>query len=341
MLAASHAAAWLAAPLCALPAMAGAAGGLQLVIEGASGLGNGPYDEFVQQLQMQQALRAPTSAPGATDDLALDGIRTRSLPPLANSGRPAISQPSAAQPARVTVAVGARAAQAALDATQERTPLLLALLSRMDYAALSRHPAMTQPQRPMAVLLREPALGVQLALARMMLPDASHLGVIASADIEPLVAELRQAESPLHVAVRYAVDAASLSDALRSILPEADALLILSDRLGNDATASLTLLHAAAAARKPAFATSEASVRAGALAAAIATPAQLASQALALSDQLAQGAALRHAPAPILQPAMSVSVRVNQNVAARLGIVLPNAARLAEQLNASLSLHPF
>lgn len=304
---------------------------LRLLANTAQASEPGPYGEFIRQLQIMQALQpladtrpaAPPSASPPHGGADLSGVRTRGLPP--RNAPPATTSPASL----VEVAVGPQAARAALDQPSGDGPLLLALLSRLDYHGLQSHPALRQPRRPIAVLLREPELGRQAALIRALLPPRPRIGVVASADVEPLVEELRASDGQ-DLIVQYVSDAAALADALRKVLGEADALLVLSDRLGNDATASLTLLHAAAAARKPAFTTSEAGVRAGALAAAVASPSQLASQAMALSRELARTASPH---APRVETAGAVSVFVNASVAQRLGIPAPDAAALADLLN--------
>ncbi|WP_162846648.1 ABC transporter substrate binding protein [Corticibacter populi] len=328
------------------------AGDLQLITQRGSPTASDSYDGFVQQLRTLVAQQGETGErvqvidlgsprlPQAGDgDSVLGGVRTRSIPAprrAAAGGGPASPAPGPASGSGsgrdVQIAVGPRAARSLLDAGDGSTPLLLALLSRMEYEALRQHPALLAPRRPIAILLRDPAPALQLALALAILPADARLGVVASADIDPLVQDLLQAAGPRDLVIGYAASASELAGVLQEVFQQADALLILSERLGNDANAGLSILHAASAQRKPAFATSEASVRAGALAAAAPDQRQLAEQALALGRRLARD---RPAGGPWLEYAYPVSVYTNPSVATRLDIALPDAAQLSEHLHAA------
>ena len=309
--------------------------------------------EYLQQLQVQYgrkaqasarlrintinelgAARSPSGSAPADDVTA--GIRTRSIPGRSTSaGSAAAVMPATSATDQVQVAVGLDAARRLLDQAGQQGPLLLALLSRPEWDALRQLPALTHPQRPIAVLLREPAISTQVALAEAILPANSKLGVVATTSLEPMVQELQRNARSKNLIIGYAADARALASTLQDVLPRSDGLLILSDRLGDETSAGITLLHAAATARKPAFATSEAGVRAGALAGAIPTPAQLAQQTLALSNYLSDQGTRPPWPPALVAYARPISVYVNPNVAQRLGMTLPDTQLLAERVNAA------
>lgn len=299
-----------------------------------------PHAEFVRHLRDLQeggrfhVLRLDGATPAAgtevaaavvvEEDRANPGVRTRGIRPSA----------SAAAAEGVTVAVGARAARAAID-RPGTDPLLLAMLSRLDYENLRSLPALRRPERRVGVLLRDPAMADQLALVSAALPQKRRLGVVVTTESEPLLRELRHAAAPApgwELQIEYAPDARSLATALRNVLPRSDALMVLPDLIGDDQAATLAVLRAAASASLPVFGASDGMVRSGGLAAAVSTPAQLAQQARAIGQRLAAGAG---ATAPLIEAATPASVRVNVTVARGLGLRLPDERELTERVAAA------
>lgn len=296
------------------------------------------HAEFARALRLAQptaeVLRLPAgtaafppvaAAPEAADTAAGDeraanaGVRTRSLR-------------AAVPPERLTVAVGATAARAALERGGSE-PLLLAMLSRLDYEGLRPLPALRLPGRRIGVLLREPSFADQLVLASAVLPGRRRLGLVATAESEPLLRELQQAAAggDWSLQLAQAPDALSLAGALRAVLPRSDLLLVLPDTIGSSQAATLAVLHAGASAGVPVIGSNEGLVRSGALAAAVATPALLARQAQALGRRLAAGPGLG-AAGPVVESAAPAEARVNPTVARSLGLVLPSEQALSERL---------
>ena len=248
------------------------------------------------------------------------GVRTRSL------------RHSAPAPESVTIAVGATAARAALGRPGQE-PLLLAMLSRLDYESLKALPALRRSERRIGVLLREPAMGDQLALVNAVLPGKRRLGLVVTGESEPMLRELQHAAANWQLQVEYAPDARSLGAALRAVVPRSDALIVLPDLIGENQAATLAVLRAGAGAGLPVFGSSEGMVRSGGLAAAVSTPAQLAHQARGMGARLA-GAAGAVGGAPLVESATPASVRVNPNVARGLHLRLPSEQDLAERVTA-------
>lgn len=238
-------------------------------------------------------------------------------------------RPPAAADIDMTIAVGATASRAAID-RPGADPLVLAMLTRLDYERLKSQPAFRRTDRRVGVLLRDPAMADQLALVDAVMPRQRRLGVVATAESEPLLRELQRAAQGWDLQIEYAPDARSLAAALRAVLPRSDALMVLPDLIGDNQAATLAVLRAGAVAGLPVFGASEGLVRSGGLAAAVSTPAQLAQQARSLARKLAapgSGGVLVEAAAP-------ATVRVNATVARGLGLRLPDERELTERMTA-------
>jgi putative ABC transport system substrate-binding protein len=293
---------------------------------------NAAHAEFVRLLRESQdassrfelvrlpADGTPTDRVAAGgEDRANAGVRTRSLRP-----HPAVDLP-------VTMAVGVAAARSAIE-RPGHDPLVLAMLSRLDYESLKGNPALKRGDRQVGVLLREPAMADQLALIDAVLPQKRRLGVVATAESEPIVRELQRAAHGWDLQVEYAPDARSLASVLRTLVPRSDALMVLPDLIGDSQPATLAVLRAGATAGLPVFGTSDGLVRSGGLAAAVSTPGQLAQQARALGHKLAMGPV---AGGLLVEAATPSTVRVNATVARGLGLRLPEERELTERVTAT------
>jgi putative ABC transport system substrate-binding protein len=311
--------------------------------------------EFVQQLRADQGAGgkfelvrlSPTGAdPQAADtgtesERAASAANAANATNAANAGVRTRSLRTADTP--LTMAVGPAAARAAVERPGQE-PLVLAMLSRLDYEALkASSPALKRGDRRVGVLLRDPAMADQLALIDAVLPQKRRIGVVATPESEPLVRELQRAAqgaSPAwDVRVEYAPDATSLATALRQVVPQSDALMVLPDLIGDNQAATLSVLRAGASAGLPVFGASEGLVRSGGLAAAVSTPSQLAHQARQLGLKVASAASSPGAPAsagsgnaPLVEAATPATVRVNATVARGLGLRLPEERELTERL---------
>ncbi|SCK61391.1 putative ABC transport system substrate-binding protein [Variovorax sp. HW608] len=297
----------VAAFACAVTVWSGAsAAGLTVLMADESA----PYAEFVQQLrELQEA-----------------GSRLDLIHLAAGQPAPAPSPGDA-----VTMAVGVAAARSAIERPGQ-DPLVLAMLSRLDYESLRISPAMRHPERQIGVLLRDPAMADQLALIDAVMPRKRRLGVVATSESAPLVRELQSAAQDWDLQVEFAPDAKSLAAALRVLVPRSDALLVLPDMIGDNQAATLAVLRAGAGAGLPVFGASDGMVRSGGLAAAVSTPAQLAQQARALGQKLAASTGPRGV---VVEAATPATVRVNATVARGLGLRLPEEHELTERVTAT------
>ncbi|WP_395349080.1 ABC transporter substrate binding protein [Variovorax sp. UC122_21] len=298
------------------------------------------HAEFVQQLRQgldpASRFELVRLAPGAPDTAAAEpgdvnvGVRTRSMR----------SSISSADGGSLTMAVGAVAARAAIERPGQE-PLVLAMLSRLDYEGLRASPALRRADRRVGVLLRDPAMTDQLALVSAVLPAQRHrIGVVATPESEPLVRDLQRAAQAQSgggwdLQVEYAPDARSLATALRAVVPRSDALMVLPDLIGDNQAATLSVLRAGAGAGLPVFGASEGLVRSGGLAAAVSTPAQLAQQARLLAQKVAGGGGAGSGGNPLVEAATPATVRINPTVARGLGLRLPEERELTERLTAT------
>lgn len=230
-----------------------------------------------------------------------------------------------------TIAVGMAAARAAIGRPGAE-PLLLAMLTQLDYESLRDDPRLLRTGRRVGVLLRDPAMADQLALIDAVLPPMKRrLGVVATVDSEPLVRELERAATGWELTVRYAPSPTALAAALRTVVARSDALMVLPDRIGDSQAATLSVLLAGAGATLPVFGASDGLVRSGGLAAAVSTPTQLAAQARAIVHKLRRGVG----GVVLVEAATPATVRVNTTVARGLGMRLPDERELTERVTAA------
>ena len=318
----------IAGVLCAAAFAAGAqAAGLTVLLADD----NAAHAEFVRLLRESQdassrfeLVRLPADGTSADrvatgEERANAGVRTRSLRPAVPVNVP------------VTMAVGVAAARSAIERPGQDS-LVLAMLSRLDYESLKASPALKRGDRQVGVLLREPAMADQLVLIDALLPHKRRLGVVATAESEPIVRELQRAAQGWDLQVEYAPDATSLASVLRVLVPRSDALMVLPDLIGDSQAATLSVLRAGATAGLPVFGTSDGLVRSGGLAAAVSTPGQLAQQARALGQKLAMGPV---AGGVLVEAATPSTVRVNATVARGLGLRPPEERELTERVTAA------
>jgi len=309
--------------------------------------GNSAADaEFVRQLELLRepgeqlkVVKVPAgglaAAPAAAVSLAVDGedaqqaanagVRTRGL--RGGGGAGAAPEPATA----ITVAVGVEAARSAV-AQSGGEPLLLTMLSQGEYEALKASAGLSEARRRVGVLLRDPPVATQLALMAAALPAGSRrLGVVAAAQSGTQLRALEDAARPdWTLKVGTAADVQAIGAALRDVLPACDALLLLPDAIGDDPAATAAVLRMAAGAGVPVFGANDAMVRAGALAATLSDPEEMALQAHALGRRLADGSG-----DPVLvEAARPTGVSVNGNVARSLGLRLPSREELTQRVTA-------
>jgi putative ABC transport system substrate-binding protein len=264
---------------------------------------------------------------GAEEDRVTTAARPRGL--RTTNAQPPV--PSAPADVPVIMAVGVAAARSAIERPGQ-DPLVLAMLSRLDYESIKASPALRRTDRRVGVLLREPSMSDQLVLIDAVLPQKRRLGVVATVESEPIVRELQRAAKGWDLQIEYAPDAGSLASVLRLLVPRSDALMVLPDLIGDSQAATLSVLRAGAGAGLPVFGASDGLVRSGGLAAAVSTPGQLARQARALGLKLAGSGG---GTGVLVEAATPATVRINGTVAQGLGLRLPEERELTERVTAA------
>lgn len=203
-----------------------------------------------------------------------------------------------------------------------RVPMLAALLPQAGYQALAARGGL----RASAVFLDQPPERYA-ELLHLALPECKRVGVLFGPDSLASRAALAHA---LAVRGLTLVPAAVLSDdravypALRSVLDDADVLLVLPDKLVFNANSMPNILIAAYRQRVPLVSYSAAHVRAGALLALHTDPDDVAQQVAAAMRQVLAGRGL-----PPQRLAEGFSIASNEQVARSLGLALPAPQALA------------
>jgi ABC-type uncharacterized transport system substrate-binding protein len=235
-------------------------------------------------------------------------------------------QPAPGPSPRIYVALGTQAT-AALAASQVQAPVLAALIPRSSFERVMRSSARKASHDFTAIYLDQP-LQRQLATIRLALPQAKHLGVLWGPDSWPNAPALRAQAVANGLSLKEAGQGGSVNvfSDLQQVLDGSDVLLALADPLVFNSSSIQNILLTTFRAKVPVVAFSPAYVRAGALLALYATPAQVGKQSGALVQAVLRGQPLPEQPVE----ANDFEVSVNEHVARALGLSLDGKAlRLA------------
>lgn len=226
--------------------------------------------------------------------------------------------------ARAYLTLGVEALRDVLKANV-REPVVAALIPKSALEAALSESGRRSGSVP-ALYLDQP-LNRQLGLVRLALPDAKRIGLVLGPESlsQQAAAVAAIKGQGMEAVVGVTVSANNLFAGLKPALEESDALLALPDSLVfNNATVP-SVLMATYRARIPLIAFSPAYVKAGALLCVYSTPQQMGTQAAVMVQGLLRGASVSS------QYPQDFSVRVNDNVARSLGLVL-REEHLGEQL---------
>ena len=228
---------------------------------------------------------------------------------------------------RVVVVLGAAALRTLL-ATDTRIPIVASLIPRATFDKVMREPG-RKATGPVYGLFLDQPFSRQLDLVHMVQPEVRHVGVIwgpDSAVLRPHLQAALAARGWTEVAGTVGNGGASLGEATKRALEDADALLAVADpAVFNSATVSNVLL-ASYRAKLGVYGFSPSYVKAGALVGVYSTPAQIGEHTADTVDSLLRGAAV-----PTLQYPVNFTVSVNAHVARSLGLSL-DEAMLTERL---------
>lgn len=231
------------------------------------------------------------------------------------------------------VTVGTRASQQ-LVAQGGDTPVLSVLTPRASFDEMAREwrrrRAGNGGARLSAIYLDQ-SPHRHFALIRELFPRAQRVAIMLGPSTTAYAAELRAAarDHGLTALVDSVTAEQNLIHALDVLLPQADVMLAVVDPLVFNRTNAQRVLLTAYRHRVPLVGMSPAYVRAGALAAVHATPAQIGQQ---LGDVLASFARNGSRQLPSPQYPTSLAVTVNEQVARSLELAVPDNHRLEQRL---------
>lgn len=229
---------------------------------------------------------------------------------------------------RLVITLGLTALRSDLD-SERSAPTLAALLPRLSYEkAVGSAPRASPPRSLTAVFLDQPP-GRQLNLVRLISPECTRIGVIASTAFDESVRLLEAAarERRLVILRETAASPSGLHQTLLRLLPETDAILALPDPLVFNRSTIHNILLTTYRAQKPLFGFSSSYADAGAIAAVYSTPEQIARQVSDVAIRFLAGSAL---PPP--QYPRTFSISVNATVANSLGIAVDSEQSIALRL---------
>lgn len=219
---------------------------------------------------------------------------------------------------KVWVALGTEAATA-MAQSRIKAPVLNALLPRSSFERVLRVSGRKASAGFNVLQLDQPLLR-QLALIRLALPKARHLGVLWGPDSLTKAAVLRSLASSQGLMLQEARldEGTALFVALQLALDGSDVLLALADPLVFNSSNIQNILMTTIRAQVPLVAFSPAYVRAGALLAVYSTPPQVGDQA---AQWVLNVLANRILPEQALEP-LEFEISVNEQVARVLGLSL-------------------
>ncbi len=229
--------------------------------------------------------------------------------------------------ARLYVALGAEAADR-LARSALAAPVLCTLLPRSSFERVLQRSGRKVSAQFSALYLDQP-MSRQMELIRLALPAARRLGVLWGAEPAPEAATLKALAQTHGLRVTEAAikDEQSIFPALKSVLEDADLLLAVPNPGVYNSSSIQNILLTSFRAKVPMLAFSPAYVRAGALLALHAAPAQIGLQAATLALAALGGKGLPEPPVY----SKDFQISVNEYVARSLGLTLD-----AESLRLSL-----
>lgn len=230
-------------------------------------------------------------------------------------------------PAKLQIAVGAAALQAALD-SEVRAPILATLLPLASYEQILEQTGRRSGRQVSALYLDQP-LHRQFALIRLALPDTRRVGVVLGPQSRTVSAALTKAaeDQGLRLLTSRADTPDGIFAALQKLMGDIDVLLVAPDPVIYNSTTIQSILLTTYRAQIPLVGFSPAYVKAGALVAVYSSPGQLGTQA----GEIAHGV-LAGRPLPAAQPPRDFNVSGNAHVARSLGVPLENDAQLTDRL---------
>jgi ABC-type uncharacterized transport system substrate-binding protein len=232
------------------------------------------------------------------------------------------------------VAVGTRASQR-LAAQGGDTPVLSVLTPRVSFDEIAREWRKRRGGNggaQLSAIYLDQSPQRHFALIRALFPQARRVAILLGPSTTAYAGELRAAarDQGLTPLIDSVTAEQNLIHALDVLLPQADVMLALVDPLVFNRTNAQRVLLTAYRYRVPLVGVSPAYVRAGAIAAVHATPAQIGQQ---LGDVLVSFARNGSRQLPTPQYPQRLAVTVNEQVARSLEVPLPDNHSLEQRLS--------
>jgi len=230
--------------------------------------------------------------------------------------------------ANLVITLGLRALQADLD-SDRIAPTIAALLPRQSYDQAMRSAPRASRSRPLSAVFLDQPPERQLNLIRLLTPERTRIGIIASADLDDSVRWLESAAREQRLTIRRETldPSANLHATLLRLLPETDVILAVPDPLVFNSSTVPNILLTTYRAQQPLFGFSASYTRSGAIAAVYSTPQQIARQ---VADSVIRF--LAGAPLPPPRYPSAFTVGANATVANSLGIALDSEQSITGRL---------
>ena len=220
----------------------------------------------------------------------------------------------------VIVAITPLSAQYVAAATR-RIPILFSAVD--DPVGIQLVEALDEPDKNVSGVLDISPVDQQLALIKEILPTASRLGVVYSADSRLVEVDLVQAQAPLqgfdNVQAVEILSSADVADAVRSLAEGVDAIYVPSE---GDNGLLKAVLQLGQVENVPVFSGSEKAAEEGVIASARFTYYEIGRQTGAMVTQVLEGTRLEDLPVEFAEAAQ---LSVNPTAAAAMGVVIPQA----------------
>lgn len=219
------------------------------------------------------------------------------------------------------VALGSEALRHALDIADDspKTVVVGLLIPRHGLESVARKGA----RRVTGIYLDQP-FARQLQWLREAMPGRERIGFLLGPNSRAYAQEIRQAarNTGFETVIKVAESTDDVAPRLRDLLPEVDLFFIVPDSAIFNGQMLQFALIATYRRGIPAFGYSAPMVKSGAIAALVASPAQVGRQGAALARRVLEGGAV-----PAIQAPEDYEIRINESVARSLGIVIEDAAR--------------
>jgi len=228
------------------------------------------------------------------------------------------------------VPIGLKAARFVAENHAGRAAVLTLMVPRVSGERLNWPPNL--PRRKLSLVYIDQPASRSLGLLAAVFPHATRVGLVVSGENADTAKVLQQEAARRHLTliVETIARPEDVAPALRSVLPESDVLLLVPDSLAINASNAQNVLLTTYRYRVPAVGFSQGLSRAGAVAVAYSSPAQIGR----VGAQLAAHWKPESGELPAAKYADEFSIAFNTHVARSLGLVLPELGEVQRKLGA-------